>query len=105
MVGSLSRHSLTAFVPQADASYLRLQKDLSFGEPAGKARPYRRPERDIREMYVVISVHHPRPGREGPLVDSMHRYGEAAKTQKGLVGVYALKDDKTGELYGLAIWE
>ena len=35
----------------------------------------------------------------------MHRYGEAAKRQKGLVSVYTLKDEETGELLGLAIWD
>jgi heme-degrading monooxygenase HmoA len=56
-------------------------------------------------MFVVISIHHPHPDREGQLVESMHRYGQAAKRQKGLVSVHTLKDFKTGELLGLAIWE
>jgi hypothetical protein len=55
-------------------------------------------------MFVIISAHHPHPDKEGLLVESMHRYGEAAKRQKGLVGVYTLKDADSGELLGLAIW-
>ena len=35
----------------------------------------------------------------------MNRYGEAAKRQKGLVSIRTLKDESTGELFGLAIWD
>ena len=35
----------------------------------------------------------------------MHRYGEAAKLQKGLKEVYTLKDGKSGKLVGIAIWD
>jgi hypothetical protein len=38
------------------------------------------------------------------LIDSMHRYGETAKKQPGLVSVHTLKDENTGELVGIAIW-
>lgn len=34
----------------------------------------------------------------------MHRYGEIAKKQPGLVSVHTLKDENTGELIGMAIW-
>ena len=39
------------------------------------------------------------------MIESMHRYGEAASRQKGLVGVYTLKDVSSGELVGIAIWD
>jgi hypothetical protein len=35
----------------------------------------------------------------------MHRYGETAKKQPGLVSVHTLKDENTGELVGIAIWQ
>ena len=35
----------------------------------------------------------------------MHRYSETAKRQKGLVSVHTLKDENTGELFGIAIWD
>ena len=38
-------------------------------------------------------------------MDSMHRYGEAAKRQKGLVSIHTLKEESTGELFGLAVWD
>ena len=66
-------------------------------------RPYRngRP----RSMFVMISIHRPNPVKEKLLIDSMHRYGDAAKSQKGLVSVHTLKDEETGQLFGLAIWD
>jgi len=56
-------------------------------------------------MFVSISVHRPKPDKENLLIDSMHRYGEAAKKQKGLQSVHTLKDERSGELIGLAIWD
>jgi hypothetical protein len=56
-------------------------------------------------MFANISIHKPRPGKEPLLIDSMHRYGEAAKRQKGLVTVHTLKDEKSGDLVGVAIWD
>ena len=54
--------------------------------------------------FVIISFHQPRPDKENLVIDSMHRYGETSKKFKGLIGVYTLKNDKTGQLIGLAIW-
>jgi hypothetical protein len=43
--------------------------------------------------------------KEKLLIESMHRYGETAKRQKGLISVHTLKDENTGELVGIAIWD
>jgi hypothetical protein len=56
-------------------------------------------------VFVLISVHKPRPDKEKFLIDSMHRYGEACRKHKGLVFVETLKDARTGELVGLAVWD
>ena len=56
-------------------------------------------------MFVLISIHRPHPEKEKLVVESMHRYGEVAKRQKGLVSVHTLKDESTGELFGVAIWD
>jgi heme-degrading monooxygenase HmoA len=56
-------------------------------------------------VYVSISIHRPHADKERLLIDSMHRYGEAARKQPGLVSVHTLKDENTGELLGLAIWD
>jgi heme-degrading monooxygenase HmoA len=56
-------------------------------------------------LFVNIAIHRPHQDEERFVVESMHRYGEAAKKQKGLVSVHTLKDENTGELVGLAIWD
>jgi len=56
-------------------------------------------------MFVHISIHRPRLGKERLLIDSMHRFGEAMKNQPGLKQAHTLKDQKTGHLIGLAIWD
>ena len=56
-------------------------------------------------MFVNLSIHHPHPDKERLLIDSMHRYGDAAKKQRGLLSVHTLKDETTGELVGIAIWD
>jgi len=56
-------------------------------------------------MIVSISVHHPKPGAEAALIESMHRFGAAIKGAPGLVGVYTLQDKDAGVLVGMAIWE
>ena len=55
-------------------------------------------------MYVHMSNHYPREGKEGELVESMHRFGEAMKHQPGLRQAHTLKDDSSNRLIGLAIW-
>lgn len=55
-------------------------------------------------MFVHLSIHHPRPGKEALLIDSMHRFGAAITSQPGLQQVHTLRDQKTGRLIGLAIW-
>ena len=56
-------------------------------------------------MYYQISLHHPKPGKEDLLIDSMHRFGAAAKTQAGLQRVHTLCDSEKNVLVGLAIWD
>jgi heme-degrading monooxygenase HmoA len=51
-----------------------------------------------------MSIHRPHPDKERLVIDSMHRYGETARKQPGLVSVHTLKDENTGELVGIAIW-
>jgi Antibiotic biosynthesis monooxygenase len=56
-------------------------------------------------MFVHIAIHRPRPGQEQPLIDSMHRFGAAARAQPGLREVHTLRDANSGVLVGLAIWD
>jgi heme-degrading monooxygenase HmoA len=56
-------------------------------------------------MLYHLSIHHPKPGHERDVVDSMHRFGDAARTQAGLVEVHTLKDRRSDALVGFAVWE
>ncbi len=56
-------------------------------------------------MYVTIGVHHPKPGKEGPLLESMKKFGDAQRGHKGLLFVFAWKDEESGSLIGTALWD
>lgn len=56
-------------------------------------------------MYVNISEMRPNDGYESETVESMHRYGKAAREQAGLLLVTTLKDRDSGHLFGVAVWE
>lgn len=54
-----------------------------------------------------VSIHRPKPEYERDLIDSMHRYGDAARTQPGLLEVHTLRarEQSAPVLIGLAVWE
>jgi len=56
-------------------------------------------------MYVTLGIHHPKPGKEQFILDAMARFGKAQRGQKGLITVFAWKDDATGALIGTALWD
>ena len=56
-------------------------------------------------MFIHLVIHHPKPGKEALLIDSMHRFGAAMQGQPGLHDVHTLKDHNTGALIGLARWD
>lgn len=56
------------------------------------------------DQFVMVSVHRPRPGFTEAVIGSMHRYGDAARTQEGLVEVRTLKAVQEGVLVGYAVW-
>lgn len=56
-------------------------------------------------MFVLVSIHQPHHDKEHLVVESMHRYGDESKRHKGLVSVHTLKDEATGQLFGIAIWD
>ncbi len=56
-------------------------------------------------MYAVISVHYPKPEKEGRLIDSMHRFSKAMKGRKGLKKAYTLRDEETGRIVGIALFD
>ena len=55
-------------------------------------------------MLYHVSIHRPKPEHEHDVIDSMHRFGAAARTQDGLLEVHTLKDRRSDALVGLAVW-
>lgn len=55
-------------------------------------------------MFVQLSIHRPRTGAREPLIDSMHRFGDALEGAPGLISAHTLHDDEAGVLVGLALW-
>lgn len=56
-------------------------------------------------MFILMSIHHPRPEFEAALIESMHRYGAAIRGRDGLRSIHTLKDGRSPRLVGLAIFE
>ena len=56
-------------------------------------------------MFVHMSIHRPKPGKEQDLIESMHRYGAGGSGVDGLISVHTLQDKDAGVLVGLALWE
>jgi heme-degrading monooxygenase HmoA len=56
-------------------------------------------------MIVHLSIHTPKPEHVEDVAASMGRFGAAAAGQPGLREVHTLRDESSGKLVGLAIWE
>ncbi len=56
-------------------------------------------------MFVHMSIHHVKPQAEGFLIDSMKRFGNAMKCFPGFRNAFVLKDQKSGNLVGMALWD
>ena len=56
-------------------------------------------------MYAHLAVHFPKPGHAADLLASMHRVDAAAAGAPGLVQIGAWRDESSGRLVGLALWE
>jgi hypothetical protein len=56
-------------------------------------------------VYVTIGIHHPKPGKEQAIIETMAKFGKAQRGKKGLITVFAWKDEETGALIGTALWD
>jgi heme-degrading monooxygenase HmoA len=56
-------------------------------------------------MFVHLAIHYPKPEYAGDLLASMRRVDKAAQGAAGLVQIGAWRDERTGRLVGLAMWE
>jgi len=52
-----------------------------------------------------ISIHTPKPEHIDDVLASMHRFGNATRTQAGLREVHTLRDRRSATLVGLAVWD
>jgi Antibiotic biosynthesis monooxygenase len=56
-------------------------------------------------MYVIMGVHHPKPGMEEALLETLERFGDAERGHKGLITAFVWKDETTGVLLGTTLWD
>ena len=56
-------------------------------------------------MYVVMGVDHPKPGMEKALLDVQERFGKAQQGHRGLISAFIWKDDTTGVIIGISLWD
>ena len=56
-------------------------------------------------MYAHLAVHFPKPEHAAALLASMHRADAAAAGAPGLIQMGAWRDERSGRLVGLALWE
>lgn len=49
-------------------------------------------------MYVIMGVHHPKPGMEKALLDVQEKFVKAQQGHGGLISAFIWKDDTTGVL-------
>jgi heme-degrading monooxygenase HmoA len=56
-------------------------------------------------MFAHLAIHHPKPEHASELLASMHRVDKAAQGAPGLIQIGAWRDQRSGRLVGLALWE
>lgn len=55
--------------------------------------------------FAHLVLHHPKPEHVTDVVASMQRVADAASGSVGLLHVGPWRDVRTGELFGLSVWE
>ena len=56
-------------------------------------------------MYVVMGVHHPKPGMEKALLEVQDRFGKAQQGHRGLISAFIWKDEKSEVIIGITLWD
>ena len=56
-------------------------------------------------MYVIMGVHHPKPGMETSLLAVQEKFGRAQRGHSGLISAFVWKDDSTNVLIGITLWD
>jgi heme-degrading monooxygenase HmoA len=56
-------------------------------------------------MFLNMATAEPVPGKERELIERMRNFAEALKPMPGFLNVFVLREEGTGALVGLSIWE
>jgi hypothetical protein len=56
-------------------------------------------------MYVIMGVHHPKPGMEKALIEVQEKFGNAQRGHRGLISAFIWKDDATSVIIGITLWD
>jgi hypothetical protein len=54
-------------------------------------------------VYIITGVHHPKPGTEKSLLETLERFGSAERGHRGLITAFVWKDGTTGVLLGMTL--
>jgi hypothetical protein len=58
-----------------------------------------------KHVYVITGVHHAKPGMEKALLETLEKFGDAERGHSGLITAFVWKDDGTGVLLGVTLWD
>ena len=56
-------------------------------------------------MFVHLAIHNPQPGKEGALLQSLHRMNSTIFGLPGLVQAHTLRDKGSAKVVRLTIWD
>jgi heme-degrading monooxygenase HmoA len=56
-------------------------------------------------MFMNMATAERLPGKDVELMDRMRAFAEALRSMPGLVNVFVLREENTGNLVGLSIWK
>jgi hypothetical protein len=59
----------------------------------------------VKELYVIMGIHHPKSGMEKALLETLVKFGNAERGHKGLITAFAWKDDNSSVISGLTFWD
>jgi hypothetical protein len=59
----------------------------------------------VKKLYIIMGVHHPKPGMEKSLLEVQEKFGNAQRGHRGLISAFIWKDDTTGVIIGITLWD
>ena len=52
-------------------------------------------EGDAASTYIIVGIHHPKPGKEQAVLDAIEKFGRAQRGHRGALTLFTWKDDAT----------